>query len=69
MDNITKLLQILDEGAFITHEEMAALAKEVRALQEDAQRYRWLTKYTSKLFMATEQGLNDQVDYAMGRLK
>jgi hypothetical protein len=70
MDNIEKLLQILDEGAFITSEEMAALAKEVRALQQDAERYRWLTKNTSKLFMATEKSLNTQMDIAMyGREK
>jgi hypothetical protein len=67
MNNLNQLLQILDEGAFITSEEMAALAKEVRALQQDADRYRWLSKYTSKLFMATEQGLDAQMDKAMGR--
>jgi hypothetical protein len=67
MGNLDTLLKILDEGAFITSEEMAELAREVRALQRDAERYRWLTKYTSKLFMATEQGLDEQMDKAMGR--
>jgi hypothetical protein len=67
MMSIDQLLAVLDEGAFVTSEEMAAIAKEVRALREDASRYRWLTKYTSKLFMATEQGLNVQIDRAMGR--
>lgn len=67
MINIDRLLQILDEGAFITSEEMAELAKEVRALRQDAERFRWLNKYTSKLFMATEQGLNEQMDKAMGK--
>jgi hypothetical protein len=67
MDNITKLLQILDEGAFITSEEMAELAKEVRALQRDAERYRWLNKYTAHLFMVTEKGLDAQMDRAMHR--
>lgn len=67
MMDIDQLLAVLDEGAFVTSEEMAAIAKEVRALREDASRYRWLTKYTSKLFMATEQGLNVQIDKAMGR--
>ncbi len=62
-----KLLQILDEGAFITSEEMAELAKEVRALQRDAERYRWLNKYTAHLFMVTEKGLDAQMDRAMGR--
>jgi hypothetical protein len=62
-----KLLQILDEGAFITHEEMAEIAREVRALQRDAERYRWLTKYTAHLFMCTPEGLDEQMDRAMHR--
>ena len=65
-----KLLQILDEGAFITSEEMAELAKEVRALQQDAERYAWLRKYTAHLFMVTPEGLDKQMDHAMfGREK
>jgi hypothetical protein len=67
MDNLDKLLKILDEGAFVTHEEMAAIAKEVRALQRDAERYRWLNKYTAHLFMVTEKGLDAQMDVAMGK--
>lgn len=67
MDNIEKLLQILDEGAFITSEEMADLAKQVRALQQDADRYRWLTKYTAHLFMVTPEGLDEQMNRAMGK--
>ena len=31
----------------------------------DARRYRWLNKYTSQLFMVTEQQMNDEVDRAM----
>jgi hypothetical protein len=70
MKNVDTLLQILDEGAFITSEEMAELAKEVRALQQDAERYQWLTKYTAHLFMVTEKGLDEQMDKAMyGREK
>jgi len=67
MNNLDELLKVLDEGAFVTSEEMAAIAKEVRALQQDAERYKWLTKYTAKLFMSTEQGLDAQMDKAMGR--
>jgi hypothetical protein len=67
MKNVETLLQILDEGAFITSEEMAELAKEVRALQQDAERYRWLNKYTAHLFMVTEKGLDEQMNRAMGR--
>lgn len=62
-----KLLEILDEGAFITSEEMAELAKEVRALRQDAERYRWLSKYTAHLFMVTPEGLDKQMDHAMGK--
>lgn len=70
MDNTEQLLKLLDEGAFITSEEMAALAKEIRAIQQDAERYRWLSKYTAHLFMVTPQGLDEQMDKAMyGREK
>lgn len=70
MKNVETLLQILDEGAFITSEEMAELAKEVRVLQRDAERYRWLSKYTAHLFMCTPEGLDTQMDKAMyGREK
>jgi hypothetical protein len=69
MDNLDKLLKILDEGAFVTHEEMAEIAREVRVLQRDAERYRWLNKYTSHLFMVTEKGLDEQMDKAMGRVE
>tara|TARA_R110000822_G_scaffold123829_6_gene258340 strand:- start:449 stop:661 length:213 start_codon:yes stop_codon:yes gene_type:complete len=69
MNNIAQSLKILDEGAFITSEEMAELAKEVRALQQDADRYRWLKKYTAHLFMVTPQGLDKQMDHAMGKVE
>jgi hypothetical protein len=67
MNNLDELLQILDEGAFVTSEEMAAIAKEVRALREDACRYRWLNKYTAHLFMCTPEGLDEQMNRAMGK--
>jgi hypothetical protein len=67
MDNLDTLLKILDEGAFVTSEEMAEIAKQVRALQRDAERYRWLNKYTAHLFMCTEKGLDEQMNRAMGR--
>ena len=70
MKNVETLLQILDEGAIITSEEMAELAKEVRALRQDAERYRWLSKYTAHLFMVTPEGLDVHMDKAMfGREK
>ena len=60
-------LRVLDEGNFVTPEEMADIAREIRALQRDAERYKWLNKYTAQLFMCTEKGLDEQMDRAMHR--
>lgn len=61
----TQLLRVLDNGYLMTHEEMAQVADIIRALKEDADRYRWLNRSTHQLFMVTEKELNDQVDRAM----
>lgn len=42
-----------------------AQAAEIERLSRDAKRYRWLNKYTSQLFMATEHQVDDEVDRAM----
>jgi len=34
--DLDRLLKILDEGAFVTHEEMAEIARHIRALQWEA---------------------------------
>ena len=60
----TQLLRVLDNGYLMTHEEMSQVADIIRALK-DADRYRWLNKYTSRLFMVTDKQLSDQVDRAM----
>jgi hypothetical protein len=41
--------------------------KLIKKLEQDAARYRWLNKYTSQLFMVTEQQMNEEVDRAMAR--
>jgi hypothetical protein len=70
MGNLDHLLKILDEGNFVTHIEMQEIAREVRALRRDAERYQWLTKYTAHLFMVTPEVLDVQMDKAMfGREK
>ena len=61
----TQLLRVLDNGYLMTHEEMAQVANIVRALKEDADRYRWLNQATHQLFMVTDKQLNEQVDRAM----
>lgn len=63
--NYEQLLRVLDNGWFVTHEEMAQIANIIRALKEDADRYRWLNRATHQLFMVTEKQLNEQVDRAM----
>ena len=60
-----QLLRVLDNGWFITEEEMAQVANIIRSLKEDADRYRWLNQATHQLFMVTEHKLNEQVDRAM----
>jgi hypothetical protein len=46
---------------------IVAQAAEIDRLRIDADRYRWLNKYTAQLFMVTEQQMNDEVDRAMSR--
>ncbi len=60
-----QLLRVLDNGYMMTHEEMKQVAGIIRALKEDADRYRWLNKATHQLFMVTDKQLNEQVDRAM----
>jgi hypothetical protein len=61
----TQLLRVLDNGYLMTHQEMKQVADIVRALKEDADRYRWLNQATHQLFMVTDKQLNEQVDRAM----
>jgi ATP phosphoribosyltransferase regulatory subunit HisZ len=37
----------------------------IEKLEVDANRYRWLRKYTGQMFMATEQQVDAEVDRAM----
>ena len=60
-----QLIRVLDKGDFMTREEMGQVADIIRALKEDADRYRWLNQATHQLFMVTEHKLNEQVDRAM----
>jgi len=60
-----QLLRVLDNGYLMTHQEMKQVADIVRALKEDADRYRWLNRSTHQLFMVSERDLNEQVDRAM----
>ena len=61
MKEARELQTLLDQ---LEH-HIKAQADEMDFLRRDAARYRWLNKYTSQLFMVTEQQMNDEVDRAM----
>jgi len=63
--NLESLLRTLELGDMITHEEMAQVARLLRSYKADAERYRWLNKYTSQLFMVTNKQMDEQLDRAM----
>jgi len=63
--NFKSLIRTLELGDNLTHEEMSTVARMLRSYKADAERYRWLNKYTSQLFMVTDKQLNEQVDKAM----
>ncbi len=68
--NINRLLETLEKGGTLVHDEVEELRQEIQSLQRDADRYRWLSKYTAHLFMVTPEGLDVQMDKAMyGREK
>ena len=54
--------------AMVVDELLSIIAEQdiqIERLEQDANRYRWLNKYTSQLFMVTEAQMNDEVDRAM----
>ena len=61
-----KLIQKLRES-WLTHQEIDELEEYVKQLEIDANRYKWLNKYTSQLFMVTEEQTDQQIDLAMGK--
>ena len=63
--NFTAILRTLELGDMMTHEEMSTVARMLRSYKEDAERYRWLNKYTAQLFMVTNKQMDEQVDRAM----
>ena len=63
--NFKSLIRTLELGDNLTHEEMSTVARMLRSYKADAERYRWLNKYTSQLFMVTDKQLSEQVDKAM----
>lgn len=65
VDNINKVLNLIEGGSLADGEKASDLVKEILELQKDAMRYRWLTKYSCQLFMVTERQMNDQIDAAM----
>jgi hypothetical protein len=61
-----KLIQKLKES-WLTVQEVDELEEYVKQLEIDANRYKWLNKYTSQLLMVTEEQTDQQIDLAMGK--
>jgi hypothetical protein len=61
-----KLIEKLKKS-WLTVQEVDELEEYVKQLEIDANRYKWLNKYTSQLFMVTEEQTDQQVDIAMGK--
>ena len=61
-----KLIQKLKKS-WLTVQEVDELEEYVKQLEIDANRYKWLNKYTSQLFMVTEEQTDQQIDIAMGK--
>jgi len=59
-------LTILRTG-LTTFDEQHEIAALIKDLATDAERYRWLTKYTCQVLMADEKQADQVVDHAMGR--
>jgi hypothetical protein len=64
--NIEQAKTILRTG-LTTFDEQHEIVALIESLERDAERYRWLSKYTAHLFMVTEKGLDAQMDRAMHR--
>ena len=65
MDNMNKVLNLIEGGLLAEGDKASDLIREIKQMEKDAMRFRWLTKYTCQLFMVTEQQMNDQIDAAM----
>ena len=65
MQDYKQLIRTLENGYLMTHEEMAQVARIVKSLKADADRYRWLNRCTAQLFMVTNDQMDKEIDRAM----
>ena len=65
MRDYKQLLRVLENGYFMTHDEMKQVAEIIKVLKADADRYRWLNRSTAQLFMVTDKEMDEQIDRAM----
>lgn len=65
VDNINRVLNLIEGGLLDQGEKASDLVREIKQMEKDAMRYRWLNKYTCQLFMVTEQQMSNQIDAAM----
>lgn len=65
MRDYKHLIRVLENGWFMTDEEMKQVAEIVKELKADADRYRWLNRCTAQLFMVTNEQMDSEIDKAM----
>ena len=65
MRDYKQLMRVLENGYFMTHDEMKQVAEIIKVLKVDADRYRWLNRSTAQLFMVTDKEMDEQIDKAM----
>jgi len=65
IDELNAHIKLQDAEIESLHKMLNNVTSLAPSIAKDALRYRWLNKYTSQLFMVTEQQMNDEVDRAM----
>jgi len=66
--NIQQAITVLRTG-LTTFDEQHEIAALLEKLEVDANRYRWMNKYISRILMVTEKQTDSVVDRATGRVE
>ena len=65
IDELNAHIKLQDAEIESLHRMLNNVTSLAPSIARDAERYRWLNKYTSQLFMVTEAQMNYEVDRAM----
>lgn len=67
IDELNAHIRLQDAEIQSLHRMLDSTISLAPGIARDANRYRWLNKYTAQLFMVTEKQMNEEVDRAMRR--